>query len=233
MSGRAFVGVFALLLAFAVPGAVAAQAGRAQVREGNRLYEEGRYQEAHQKYLEGLAAAPESPLILFNDGNALYQSQDYQRAMEAYARAIESGAPELASAAWYNLGNALYRQRQLEQSLEAFKQALRLSPGDIDAKHNFERVLQELQQQQQEQQEQQSQDSQDQQGQQDPQQGRQPEQEPQDQGDSGEDRQQPERRPGQMTPEEARRLLDAVGEDPENVERRRAAATGARPRRPW
>ncbi|MGD8602919.1 MAG: hypothetical protein PVF19_16315, partial [Gemmatimonadota bacterium] len=31
---------------------VAAQAGRSQVREGNRLYEDGRFEEAHEKYLE-------------------------------------------------------------------------------------------------------------------------------------------------------------------------------------
>ena len=118
-----------------------AQAGRARVEEGNRLYEEGRFAEAHQKYLEALAEAPESSVIPFNDGNALYQDADYQRAMEAYQRAIESGDPALASSAWYNLGNALYRQQQLEPSLEAYKQALRLSPDDADAKHNLERVL--------------------------------------------------------------------------------------------
>jgi hypothetical protein len=36
-----------------------------------------------------------------------------------------------------------------------------------------------------------------------------------------------------MTPEEAERLLDAIDEDPQDVERRRAPATGPRPRRPW
>lgn len=243
--------VVASLVLFALlPTTARAQAGRAQVQEGNRLYEEGRYPEAHQKYLEGLAAAPESPLILFNDGNALYRSEDYQRAMEAYREAIESGDPEVASAAWYNLGNALYRQQQLEPSLEAYKQALRLSPNDLDAKHNLERVLQELQQQQQEpdqRQQDEQQDQQDQnrdpqeQGQQDPQQDQQEPQSPDqdDQGDQEEQQQdqdqqgEPERRPGQMTPEEAERLLDAVDEDPEDVDRRRAAATGPRPRRPW
>jgi tetratricopeptide (TPR) repeat protein len=249
-------------LAAIAPAPLSAQAGRAQVREGNRLYEEGRFEEAHEKYLEGLAEAPESPVILFNDGNALYRSEDYRRALEAYQQAIDSGDAELASAAWYNLGNALYRQRDLQPSLEAYKQALRLSPGDVDAKHNLERVLQELQQEQQDQ-------SQDQQGGQDQQDPRQGESQPEDQspqgqgqdrsdrqqGDDPEDRQdpqapgqdrpqeqdgepqdgqgQPERRPGQMTPEEAERLLDAIDEDPDDVERRRAPVPGPRPRRPW
>jgi hypothetical protein len=36
-----------------------------------------------------------------------------------------------------------------------------------------------------------------------------------------------------MTPEEAERLLDAIEEDPDEVDRRRAAPVGRRPRRPW
>lgn len=242
------------------PEGVCAQAGRAQVREGNRLYEDGRYQEAHQRYLEALAATPESPLIRYNDANALYKSEDFQRAAEEYQRAIESGDADLAASAWYNLGNALYRQQQLEPSLEAYKQALRLRPDDIDAKHNLERVLAQLQEQQQQQQQQGGQDEQqrDDEQQNQPSQGQQPEdqdaqgapQEPPGQGEQpqppgqgeqppppGDEQQpgqgEPERRPGQMTEEEAERLLDAIREDPSSVERRRAQATGRVPRRPW
>ena len=136
----------------AMPGDASAQAGRARVMEGNRLYEEGRFREAHETYLEAMAEAPESSVIPFNDGNALYQDADYQRAMEAYQRAIETGDAGLASSAWYNLGNALYRQQQLEPALEAYKQSLRLNPADSDAKHNLERVLEQMQQQEQQQQ---------------------------------------------------------------------------------
>lgn len=142
-----------LLLPLAAPTAVSAQSARSLVEEGNRLYDEGRFQEAHERYMEAMADAPDSPVIPFNAGNALYQDADYRRAMEAYEEAIATGDPELASDAWYNLGNALYRQQQLQPSLEAYKQALRLDPSDGDAKHNLERVLQQMQQQQQQQQE--------------------------------------------------------------------------------
>jgi Ca-activated chloride channel family protein len=235
-----------------VASPLAAQSTRAQVREGNRLYEEGLFEEAHQKYLEALAAEPESGLVRFNDGNALYQGADYRRAM-------------VASQAWYNLGNALYRQQQLQESLEAYKQALRLDPRDPDAKHNLERVLQQMQQQQpQDQQQDQDQQNQDQQnqdqqnqdqqqpGSEQPQEGpqQQQQQEPegqdqqqdqQDQGqpppsDAGQEQQgepQPQPQPGEMTQEEAERLLDAIEEDPDEVDRRRAATPGRRPRKPW
>ena len=235
--------VVAILLA-CVPESGHAQAGRSQVQEGNRLYEEGLFPAAHEKYLEGLATAPESGLIRFNDGNALYKGEDYQRAAEAYRRAIETDDPALAGSAWYNLGNAFYRQQQLEESLQAYKQALRLRPADVDAKHNLERVLEQMQQQEQQQgdgEQNQDDEEQDQQGQ--------PEQRDEDQGQDEEQEQdgeqQPEEQepqvgegeprpePVQMTPQEAQRLLEAIEEDPEDVDRRRAPATGRRPLKAW
>lgn len=248
---RWLAGVLFALGLVAAP--VEGQAGRERVREGNRLYEEGRFAEAHQKYLEAMAEAPESPIIPFNDGNALYQDADYQRAMEAYQRAIETGDPRLASSAWYNLGNALYRQQQLEESLEAFKQALRLNPQDGDAKHNLERVLEQMQEQQQQQgddpedeDEDEEEDDQDQQNPQDQDQDQDQQNRDPSDGEQNED-EQPESPPqgqeppegeqppqqGDMTPEEAERLLDAIEEDPEDVNRKRISARGRRPRKPW
>lgn len=254
-------------LGFAAPTELAGQAGRAETREGNRLYEEGRYAEAHAKYLEALLEAPDSPIIRFNDGNALYRGQDYESALESFRAAVESGDPQLAAAAWYNLGNTLYRQGALPESLEAFKQALRADPADVDAKHNLERVLEQMQQQQQQQQgdgedeqenqpeneEQpsegggQDQDQQDQPQQESEQQepedeqdpNRNPEQSPQPDPEQDPDESEQPREggtppPGEMTREEAERLLDAIQEDQDEVNRQpRVPARGTRPRRDW
>ena len=263
--GLVAVGVSAL--GFAAPTELVGQAGRAETREGNRLYEEGRYAEAHAKYLEALLDAPDSPIIRFNDGNALYQGQDYESALESFRAAVESGDPQLAAAAWYNLGNTLYRQGALPESLEAFKHALRADPADVDAKHNLERVLEQMQQQQQEPQQQQGdgedeqddeeqppqgggdqdQQDQDQQDQQEPQQNpeqnpddrqdpnRNPEPEPEQNADEAEEpREGGTPPPGEMTREEAERLLDAIQEDQDEVNRQpRVPARGTRPRRDW
>jgi len=235
------------------PGPVSGQQGRAQVEEGNRLYSEGRFGEAHQRYLEALLEAPESPLIRFNDGNALYQSEDFQRAMERYLEAAASGDPALEGAAWYNLGNALFRQQQLQESLEAYKQALRTNPADADAKHNLERVLEALQEEDQQQQQQegdedqeqqeggedqpQDQESEDQpdQSQQNPegQESSEGQEQQQDEEAGDQEPQQPQPQPGEMTQEEAERLLNAIREDPGDVNRKRAPATGKRPRKDW
>ncbi len=144
----------ALVGTLGVPDPVAGQKGRREVEAGNRLYEEGRYQEAHARYLSAMEKVPGLPLARFNEGNALYQSQEFQRALEAYTEALEAGDPGWEAGAWYNLGNALVRQQQLGAAVEAYKEALRRNPTDQDAKHNLEVALRQQQEQQQQEQQQ-------------------------------------------------------------------------------
>lgn len=241
-----------MLACLALPSIAAAQPGRGAVDAGNRLYDEGRYEEAHEQYLEALRQAPDSPIVPFNDGNALYRTEELQRAMESYRRAVESGDPAIEAQAWYNLGNALYKQQQLEPALEAYKEALRRNPADTDAKHNFEVTLEQLQEQQQQEsddQQDENDEGRDQQDQQDPQQSEQ--EQNQEQQDQPEDQEPPEQQqdqpqeqqqenaeqpppPGALSREEAERLLQAIDEDPSQIQRQRQTTAPARPpRRPW
>ncbi len=256
--------VFGLCFAVAAVGPTVpavAQEGRREVEAGNRLYDEGRYPEAHARYLEALERVPGLPLARFNEGNALYRSQEYQRAMEAFLEAAERADPEWNASAFYNLGNALFRQQQPGPAAEAYKQALRLDPGDEDARHNLELALRQQQQQQQggeggdqnedEQEdgggqgqgEEQSQDGREGDQESDPSQGEDGEQPPrpqdgqpdgepppQDQENGGGRSDMP---PPQMTPEQAERLLQAITEDPGEVNRKAAQVRGRRPRKDW
>lgn len=270
---RVSLGAVALTAAVvAAPPPAAAQPGRSDVQEGNRLYREGRYDEAHRKYLEALRAAPDSPVIRFNDANALYQTEEFARAVDAYRGALEAADPVLEARAWYNLGNALYRRRQVEDALEAYKEALRRNPADTDAKHNLEVALERLRQQERQQRSDGSDpdSGQDQdrreagEGEPEPSPGERPEPQPsgeRPEEESPEDRQgqepeqqdqedgrQPEGesaeppngeaeaqpRPGEMSREEAERLLQAISEDPGEIRRqRRSAGPGRSTRRPW
>ena len=60
-------------------------------------------------------------------------------------------------------------------------------------------------------------------------QGPPPESDEEDESQDGE----PQPAPGDMTREEAERLLQAVQEDPDDVNRRQAPLRGRRPRKPW
>ncbi len=257
--GAVSAAVGAVVLIGALPSGVAAQRGRAEIADGNRLYEEGRFPEAHEKYLEALRDAPDLPLALFNDGNALYQSEEYARSLDAYRGAIESGDPALAAPAWYNLGNAFYREQRFQESVEAYKEALRIDSGEIDYKHNLELALEQLQDPEQDpgsedgegnQQDEQQQEDQDGDQDQEPQDEEQNQDEEDQEQDPNEnpnqdpppeespeeeqpESQQPEPAPGEMTAEEAERLLQGVQEDPGEVNRRQAPLRGRRPGKPW
>lgn len=239
--GRVFL-LFLVLVT--IPGLLVGQRGRAEVREGNRLYEEGRFDEAHQRYLEALREDPNSPIIRFNEGNALYQTEEFQRALDAYRLAAETGDERLKAQAWYNLGNVLYRQQELGESIEAYKESLRLDPDDSDAKHNLELALQQLQQQQQQEQEQdqqneqQNQDQQDQQQQQEEQDEQEDQEQQQQSSENSEEEEQQEQQqqqqPSEMSREEAERLLQAIDENPEEINRqRRSGRVRVRSRREW
>ena len=229
-------------LALFIPAEVVAQRGRGPVRDGNRLFNEGRFEEARERYLDALRESPTSPLIRFNEGNALYESAEFRQALDAYQQAITTEDPSLQAKAWYNLGNALYRQQMLQESVEAYRQALRSDPTDPDAKHNLEWVLKQMEQQQNQSDQNQNQDQQqdDQQEQQD-QQDQDQDQEQQ-QGDQPEqptlndeaDGQQQQGEPPPMSREEAERLLNAIDENPNEVRRPPPArARGARPKKRW
>lgn len=242
-----------LLVSFLAAGALAAQDGRVEIEEGNRLFEEQRYQEARARYLEALRKAPELALAHFNEGAALYREGDFESSAEAYMDALGRSDPEWRSQAWYNLGNAMLEQQQAEGAIDAYKEALRLNPADQDAKHNLEYALRLLQQQQQQEQDQQDQDGgegdeeeqsgedrQDQRDQGEQNQSEDGEDESDGQtsapegGDEGEDETPPAEGEGsEMTPEQAARLLQAVTEDPDEVNRKAAQPTGRNPRRDW
>ena len=138
------------------------QAGRDEVLEGNSLFAEGRFDEAHEKYEQALEEDPSSAAIRFNLGDAEYKKSLYEEAIEGFSQAMQTEDPELQASASYNLGNALYRLGKLEDSIQAYQDALRINPEDRDSKHNLEFVRSKLEEQEQKKEEDQDRQDQDQ-----------------------------------------------------------------------
>ncbi len=130
-------------------GTLVAQAGRRQVEEGNRLFQEGKFQEALEKYRQAQQENPDSPIIRHNLGDARYKNQQYEEAAGDFGGNLQSPSPDLKARSYYNLGNALFRQGKLEESVKAYQDALRSNPADQDAKFNLELAMEKLKQQQQ------------------------------------------------------------------------------------
>ena len=61
----------------------------AALKEGNRLFEEKKYQEAIAEYESLLAKTPDVYIIYKNIGNCWFELQDYEKAEEAYKKVLE------------------------------------------------------------------------------------------------------------------------------------------------
>jgi len=132
--------------------AAKAESPASKNREGNRLFNEGRYEEAEKAYLEAQVKSPGKPEILYNLGNSLIKQGKYPQGIQALQQSAGKGNRRIETNSRYNTGNALYSMGDYKGSAEAFIEALKLDPGDTDAKHNLELALRKLKEQQQKQQ---------------------------------------------------------------------------------
>jgi Ca-activated chloride channel homolog len=243
----ALVMIIPALVGFTWPGTVEWLCTR-----GIRQYEAGEFTEAGESFERALEHRSVSDTLQFNRGDALYRQQRFEEAAEAFSVAGNAGERDLARDAAYNLGNTHFSAGDHEAAIEAYRKALRLDPSDMDARHNLELAMQRQQEQQQEQQdeqqpeeqedEQESEPEPDQQDQeqdsedqpQEPQEEQQPqEQEPEEQEGQSADEQGQEQpsqpQPadeGELSAEQARRLLHALASQDAEMQKliRRAPA---------
>jgi Ca-activated chloride channel family protein len=145
----------ALLLALACLGWLDQYA---REREGNRLFAEGKFDEAAARYNEALIDQPDSPLLRYNLGATAYRQGKFEEALAAFEKvqAPEDEAPRRARTA-YNQGNALFRLGEGTESsdpkktieywttaLVAYRRAMRADAADPDPKFNHELVTKRL-----------------------------------------------------------------------------------------
>jgi Ca-activated chloride channel homolog len=216
-----------------------------RTEKGNAEYIEGKNDAALENYQKAQAVAPEAPQLHYDLGNVLYRQENWAGAAEAYQHALGAASPELASRAAFNLGNALYRDEKFDDAVKAYMRSLKAQPKDVDAKHNLEMALRALEAQKQ-QQKQNPKDQDKKQGKDEKEQQSQTGGEDKKQDDkgksspeSGKDKQNAEKqpKPGQMSPEEAGKLLDRLNDqERENLKKEKARAARAgesTPERDW
>ncbi|OQX58634.1 hypothetical protein B5M50_04060, partial [candidate division KSB1 bacterium 4484_219] len=94
------------------------QAGsvHSKVKEGNKLFAEGKFDEALNRYQDALLSDPESPLIHYNIGNTLYKKKKYEEAIRSFQKVIGTENVTLEANSYYNMGNCLYRLGKLPES---------------------------------------------------------------------------------------------------------------------
>ncbi|HEY6953105.1 MAG TPA: tetratricopeptide repeat protein [Bacteroidota bacterium] len=213
---------------------------RAHVREGNKVYEKGKYNDAEVSYKKALEKDPKSHAAQFDLGDALYKQQRFDEAMREYNNAaVASKDAEGKAASYYNLGNSLFKANKYPESIEAYKRSLSLNPNDEDTRYNLQMAIDRLKQQQQnkdqkknqknEQNQDQKQDQKQQQNQQQQQQ-----QQPQNQ-QAKQDQTRQQQQKNQMPKEEADRILEALRNTEKKIQKelRKRPATKVHVEKDW
>ena len=180
---------------------------------GHQPYLAGDYQDALDTYREAQTRLPESGEPYYNAGNALYRLGEYEESIKEYDAGLKLAQDELRTQGFFNRGNAEFQQGQYPQAIEAYKEVLRMDPDHGDAKHNLELALlqvpppadsEERQEEQDEQQEDQQQDE-----------------EQEDQQDAEEEKEEQQEQEEPLTQDQARQLLESVGESAQTLQERR------------
>jgi Ca-activated chloride channel family protein len=174
------------------------------MRRGNHLERRGDYEAAIQHYEKALVQEPDNPKIHYNIGRALYRLEKYDEAISEFQLGFLEKEKDFQANVFYNIGNSQFKKGQLDAAIESYKMCLLMNHKDIEAKQNLEfclRLKEQIQNQQQSDSTQQ--------------------QQPPPQQQKQESKPQPKE--GQISKDEAERILQAFGnEEKDNLERSRA-----------
>ena len=139
--------VFCFLAIMTATPTVQAESIASKNKEGNRLFELGKYQDAEKAYLDAQAQSPGRPELIYNMGNSLVRQKKYEQALQSLRQAARKGDQKVRQGSSYNIGNALFEMGNFKDAVQAYVDALRVNPADLDAKHNLELALKNLKQQ--------------------------------------------------------------------------------------
>ncbi len=118
-----------------------AQAGKKEVRAGNRKFAKENYKEAEIDYRKALLRDSLSFAANYNLASTQYRENDFAAAaksLEALKRHPEQiEASSHASDLYFNEGDIAIKQKNWQAAVDALKQSLLLRPEDMEAKENY------------------------------------------------------------------------------------------------
>ncbi|MBK7957697.1 MAG: tetratricopeptide repeat protein [Bacteroidetes bacterium] len=127
------------------------------IRQGNKLFNGQKYEEAEIWYRKAIEKDPKNKEAVYNLGTAQYQQKKFDDAIESFKKSVENystksegiDAKQMRAGSYHNLGNAHLMKKDAEKAIEAYKSALKLNPTDMDTKYNLVLAMQEQKNQQQ------------------------------------------------------------------------------------
>lgn len=208
---------------------VFSQAEKKYIRNGNKDYEAGKYEDAEKNYQQALEKNASSVEGKFNMADALYRQEKYEEAAQQFGNITSITDDKiLKSKAFHNLGNSLLQSKKIKESVDAYKNALRNNPKDEDTRKNLAYAMKLLQQQQQQQQQNEKNDQKEDQEKKDQQQEQNQEEknqekqdkknQQQEKQDQQQQEQQQEQKKDQLSKQDAQRLLESMNNDEKKLQ---------------
>ena len=121
-----------------------------RLKDGQRLYNAGQYEEALTHYRQLLSKDPDSPIINYHAGIALYKKGDYEKTIEHHLKVLTTENSDLEARAIYNIGNCKFRQAEerqkkdwegsiglYQEASQYYQRSLELNEKDEEAKFNI------------------------------------------------------------------------------------------------
>jgi len=228
-----------------------AQPERKHIREGNELYESGKYADAEDSYRKAIDENSSSYEGSFNLGDASYRQEKYEDAANQFELLTHKDeGKEAVANSYHNMGNSLLQEKKYEKAVEAYKNSLRNNPRDMDTKYNLAYAQQKLmeQQQQDQNQDQENKDEEKEDEEKKEQEQKKDEQKDQEQKDQKNQEQQkdksqenqeqqPQPQPDKISKEDAQRMLDALRNEEMDIQqklkKKRASAQKVKIDKDW
>ena len=111
---------------------------RELLRDGNKLYNQEKFTDASVAYRKALGETSDYDKADFNLGNAFYQEKNFKEAVAQFELSAKTATDKNAKAeAYHNIGNAMMEQKQYQPAVDAYKNALRNNPNDDETRYNL------------------------------------------------------------------------------------------------
>ena len=104
-------------------------------RKAISLLNEGKYEEAIEKFTGAITEDPENPIFYYYRGAAFEKTGDLDKAMEDYQKSFELKPDFILPTA--NIGKIYAKKREFEKAIEFYKKAVELGDQDATNYYNY------------------------------------------------------------------------------------------------
>lgn len=128
-----------IIIILVFPALSQAQTKKRLLREGNREYKSGKYEESEIRFRQSLEKADDYVKAKFNLGDALYKQGKYEEAASQFYELAkdEDLDPNLRARAYHNLGNVFMEKQDPKNGAASYINSLKLNPKDEETRYNL------------------------------------------------------------------------------------------------